>query len=59
MFYEGMVKVKTRRCIMDNTHEFVEKLHERQRKDEQNKKRQGKGHPSARLPNKQHSQGQD
>ncbi|CEG25522.1 DUF4023 domain-containing protein [Bacillus sp. B-jedd] len=39
---------------MDNTHKFVEKLHEKQRKDEKNKKRQGNGHPSEQLPNKQH-----
>ncbi|RHW41471.1 DUF4023 domain-containing protein [Neobacillus notoginsengisoli] len=39
---------------MDNTHEFVEKIHEKQRKDKQNKKRQGKGNPSDQLPNKQH-----
>ncbi|NHM31651.1 DUF4023 family protein [Neobacillus terrae] len=39
---------------MDNTNEFVEKLHERQKKDEQNKKRQSKGHQSEKLPNKQH-----
>ncbi|OCA83035.1 HemX protein [Bacillus sp. FJAT-27225] len=39
---------------MENTHEFVEKIHEKQRKDEQNKKRQGKGNPSRQLPNKQH-----
>jgi hypothetical protein len=39
---------------MDNTHEYVEKLHEKQKKAEQNKKRQGKGHPEAQLPNKHH-----
>ncbi|WP_082306774.1 DUF4023 domain-containing protein [Bacillus sp. FJAT-27245] len=39
---------------MENTHQFVEKLHEKQKKDEQNKKRQGKGNPSEQLPNKQH-----
>lgn len=37
-----------------NTHEFVEKLHEKQEKDKKNKERQGMGQPSARLPNKQH-----
>ncbi|UOE96230.1 MULTISPECIES: DUF4023 domain-containing protein [Bacillaceae] len=39
---------------MENTHEFVEKIHEKQRKDEQNRKRQGDGKPSKKLPNKQH-----
>ncbi|HZG73924.1 MAG TPA: DUF4023 domain-containing protein [Chondromyces sp.] len=39
---------------MENTHEFVEKLHDKQSKDERNRKRQGKGHPSQKLPNKQH-----
>jgi hypothetical protein len=38
----------------ESTHEYVEKLHEKQKKDEQNRKRQGSGHPSKRLPNKQH-----
>jgi len=38
----------------NNTHEFVEKLHERQEKDKDNKERQGKGHPSKKLPNKLH-----
>ncbi len=40
--------------ILENTHEFVEKLHDKQKKDEQNKKRQGNGNPSEKLPNKQH-----
>lgn len=39
---------------MDNTHEFVEKLHERQKKNEESKKRQSKKHQSEKLPNKQH-----
>ncbi|MCQ6276114.1 DUF4023 domain-containing protein [Bacillus sp. V3B] len=39
---------------MKNTHEFVEKLHEKQKKDEQNRKRQGKGNASNKLPNKYH-----
>ncbi|MDP4170458.1 MAG: DUF4023 domain-containing protein [Bacillota bacterium] len=38
----------------DSTHEYVEKLHERQKKDEKNKERQSKGHQSERLPTKQH-----
>ncbi|WP_416827333.1 DUF4023 domain-containing protein [Ectobacillus polymachus] len=37
---------------MENTHDFVEKLHETQKKDEQNRKRQGKGDPGKKLPNK-------
>lgn len=41
---------------MDNTHEFVEKIHKKQQKDEQNRKHQGKGNPSSKLPNKQHQQ---
>ncbi|KAA9025680.1 DUF4023 domain-containing protein [Niallia endozanthoxylica] len=39
---------------MENTNQFVEKLHEKQQKDEQNRKRQGRGNPSGKLPNKQH-----
>ncbi|WML43870.1 DUF4023 domain-containing protein [Neobacillus sp. PS3-40] len=42
---------------MENTHEFVENLHEKQKKDEQNKKRQSKENQSRKLPNKQHNQG--
>lgn len=40
---------------MDNTHEFVEKLHEDQAKAKQNEKRQGKENANRKLPNKQHS----
>jgi Protein of unknown function (DUF4023) len=39
---------------MDSTHEFVEKLHDKQKKDEQNKKRPGKGNASKKLPSKYH-----
>ncbi|AZS17728.1 DUF4023 domain-containing protein [Paenibacillus lutimineralis] len=39
---------------MDNTHEFVEKLHDKQAKDEANKRRQGKGNPAGQLPSKPH-----
>ncbi|KAA0547677.1 DUF4023 domain-containing protein [Bacillus sp. BGMRC 2118] len=42
---------------MESTHEFVENLHERQAKDEQNKKRQAKGHEDEKLPNNQKSNG--
>ncbi|CAM4388532.1 MULTISPECIES: DUF4023 family protein [Paenibacillus] len=37
-----------------NTHEFVAKFQENQRKAEKNKRR-GQGSPQARLANKQHS----
>jgi hypothetical protein len=39
---------------MENTNEFVKKIKENQRKDEQNKKRQGDNNPSKVLPNKKH-----
>ncbi|BCG57449.1 MULTISPECIES: DUF4023 domain-containing protein [Paenibacillus] len=39
---------------MDSTHEFVEKLHDTQKKDEKNKHR-AKGNQGSKLPNKQHS----
>lgn len=38
---------------MDNTHEFVEKVHDTQEKARKNKDSKGKG-PSAKLPTKQH-----
>lgn len=38
--------------VMD-TNEFVVELKENKKKQEQNKKK-GKGHPEAKLPNKQH-----
>lgn len=45
---------------MDNTHEFVEKLHDTQQKDKQNRQRQARGNSNAeksgqKLPGKQHS----
>ncbi|GGG00589.1 DUF4023 domain-containing protein [Paenibacillus aceti] len=40
---------------MDNTHEFVEKLHDKQAKDEAGKRRQGKGNPAGKLASKKHS----
>ncbi|WP_102348132.1 DUF4023 domain-containing protein [Bacillus sp. Marseille-P3661] len=40
---------------MKSTQEFLADLHDRQAKDERNRKK-GKGHPMDRLPNKQHSQ---
>jgi len=39
---------------MDSTHEFVEKLHDTQEKDEINRRR-GKGHPEKKLPTKLHN----
>jgi Protein of unknown function (DUF4023) len=39
---------------MENTSDFVEKLHEDQEKAEKNKK-QGKGNPHQKLPNKKHT----
>ena len=39
---------------MENTHEFVQKLKENQKKQEQNKKTQGNNDPEKVLPNKQH-----
>ncbi|SFD63938.1 Protein of unknown function [Bacillus sp. OV194] len=42
-------------CVsVENTSDFVEKLHENQEKAEKNKKHQGKGNPGTKLPNKQH-----
>jgi hypothetical protein len=35
---------------MENTNEFVQKLQEKQKKDEQNRKRQGQNDPSSKLP---------
>ena len=34
---------------MESTHEFVQKLQEKQKKDEKNRKNQGKGHPEGKL----------
>jgi hypothetical protein len=52
-----MVKVTNRLKegnTMENTHEFVQKLKENQKKQEQNKKRHGNNDPEKVLPNKQH-----
>lgn len=38
---------------MEDTNQFVQKLKENQKKQEKNKKN-GKGHPEEKLPNKQH-----
>lgn len=37
---------------MESTSEFVERLRENKRKDDANRKRQGNGNPSKRLPQK-------
>ncbi|MCU9613552.1 DUF4023 domain-containing protein [Caldibacillus lycopersici] len=37
-----------------NTHEFVEEIHSKQKKDMKNKQHQGDNNPSKKLPNKQH-----
>jgi hypothetical protein len=35
---------------MESTNDFLTKLHDKQQKDEQNRKRQGKNNPSEKLP---------
>ncbi|MFC5403505.1 DUF4023 family protein [Cohnella soli] len=44
---------------MDDTHQFVEKLHDTQQKDKRNKDRQSRGNggenAGKKLPGKQHS----
>ena len=40
---------------MKSTEEFLDKLHDTQRKDEKNRRTQGKGTPSEKLPTKLHS----
>ncbi|WP_163969363.1 DUF4023 domain-containing protein [Oceanobacillus halotolerans] len=39
---------------MDDTHDYVERLHENQRKASRNKRRQAKGNHARKLPNKRH-----
>ena len=39
----------------ESTHEFVEKLHDTQKKDKRNKKLQNEEQPGNKLPGKQHS----
>ncbi|BBH20666.1 hypothetical protein Back11_20110 [Paenibacillus baekrokdamisoli] len=39
---------------MTDTHGFVEKLHDTQKKAEQNRKRQGGGDPGGKLPHNRH-----
>jgi hypothetical protein len=40
----------SRRVNMESTNEFVKNLQEKQKKDEQNRKRQGNHDPSSKLP---------
>ncbi|WP_372663629.1 DUF4023 family protein [Cohnella sp.] len=39
----------------ENTHEFVEKVHDTQKKAKRNKKLQNEEQPGTKLPGKQHS----
>ncbi|MCG7408213.1 DUF4023 domain-containing protein [Paenibacillus sp. ACRRX] len=40
---------------MDNTHDFVQKVHENQEKARKNQQHHGKGTPGDKLPGKQKS----
>ncbi|MFC5987650.1 DUF4023 domain-containing protein [Marinicrinis lubricantis] len=40
---------------MESTDQYLNKLHDTQAKDEKNRRAQGKGTPSSKLPTKQHS----
>jgi hypothetical protein len=40
---------------MKSTEQFIDKLHDTQAKDEKNRRTQGKGTPSEKLPTKQHT----
>ena len=40
--------------MMSDTNEFVEKIHEKQRKAKENENHQGRGDKSLKLPNKKH-----
>lgn len=40
---------------MEDTHEFVQKLHDKQAKSKKIQQHQGKEHASHKLPSKQHS----
>lgn len=39
---------------MSDTHEFVENLHETQKKAQKNKRNQGEGDPGGKLPHNRH-----
>ncbi|CAM3615330.1 hypothetical protein MALU111345_14150 [Marinicrinis lubricantis] len=59
--YRGMLKIeaiaplKEVCIIMESTDQYLNKLHDTQAKDEKNRRAQGKGTPSSKLPTKQHS----
>ena len=55
--YGAKVRRKGPMSSMDSmdTHEFVEKVHDTQHKQELNHRHHGKGTPSDKLPNKQKS----
>ncbi|MFC3803041.1 MULTISPECIES: DUF4023 family protein [unclassified Cohnella] len=40
---------------MSDTHEFVEQVHDRQRKDKRNKAHQGQGTQGQKVSSRQHS----
>lgn len=40
--------------LMNNPNDFLDTIHEKQAKDEQNRKHQGKGNPGKKKPNKTH-----
>lgn len=40
--------------LMNNSNDFLNTIHEKQAKDEQNRKRQGNGNPGKKKPNKTH-----
>ncbi|MFD2670001.1 DUF4023 domain-containing protein [Marinicrinis sediminis] len=40
---------------MDDTKQFIEKVHDTQAKDEHNRRAAGKSTPSSKLPGKQHA----
>jgi len=52
--YSNCKVIKQGGHLMDDTHAFVEKVHENQKKAEKNKEHHGKSTPSQKLPNKQH-----
>ncbi|WEG12887.1 DUF4023 family protein [Pullulanibacillus sp. KACC 23026] len=40
---------------MEDTHEYVEQLHEKQEQMKKNSKRKGNSHKSHKLPSREHS----
>lgn len=49
------VNKEGRLSTLEDTHDFVEDLHEKQAKAEKNSKRKGNSHKSHKLPSKEHS----